>query len=735
MTLYEIRQLLNDYHKKIHFQSYHRIEQLRHYLHQFAGEADEYELTAKDVLDLMKAIPKLVGDNKDLPPIDKLKQSLDTHFLFWIYSVLNDAGLIDEAAFTEIYNLPPEGRQQLVYFLCEFPPQSDLLLGILTFAAKKTNLSEKIESCLRFFQERKQLAFAALALLASKAHEAHCLLKTLNALDSLNCLNEAAFESLTARDSLYQVDEMLDLIRQLNIPATRELVDAIAASSSLNYLVEILPVVLASGKVTLTQSMLIGLLNKDFKFFFVRRSVLMRLGQYDLLNNQTWHYVLKHDVFLVKQILDILAAASLAKGSEALLNRIMSKTIDGYDLVQSLGYLQKAGVLNQQSLESCLQLLPKSPAVSPKKDLLHVFHQLDEAGFMITEPQLTLLFSLSSANIRRLHNRVVNLIHNKQLNPHSFAEALQRTSEKLPPVKEVVADKKSRKVSGAARSQVCVNNGHSFFTSHDKHYDEGGFGKVKKGFPSADAPEPVYSIKKLYEKDKGTAQREGIREVKHHHLLGRQAFYYTLKGITYIVAEWQKGKGLHCYSVDELKKIHMKNRLACLRDGLAQLNTLHEHARVHGDIKEQNFILDFNASSMKLIDFGGSHRQASEKPFAYTPAYADPRISGDHYGRDMYAMGIVAMQLFPELYTVSVDALTTRFKANKVRPTVIEQAVLFLIAAMMRSDFDKRCTSEAALSYCDKLLKAAVLDRNVLEEIKNATITRPNKTVEDVLRM
>lgn len=93
------------------------------------------------------------------------------------------------------------------------------------------------------------------------------------------------------------------------------------------------------------------------------------------------------------------------------------------------------------------------------------------------------------------------------------------------------------------------------------------------------------------------------------------------------------------------------------------------------------------------------------------------------------------MQLFPELFTVHIDSLTVSFKTQKVRPTVMEQAVLLLITAMMRPDFDKRCTSEAALSYCDKLLKAAVFDRNVLEEIKNATITRPNKTVEDVLRM
>lgn len=108
--------------------------------------------------------------------------------------------------------------------------------------------------------------------------------------------------------------------------------------------------------------------------------------------------------------------------------------------------------------------------------------------------------------------------------------------------------KKSRKVSGAARSQISLNNGHLFFMGHDKPGEAGGFGKVKRGYASLEASEPVYSIKKLYEKDQGIAQQEGLREVKHHHrLLGRQAFYYTRNGSTYIVADWQRGKELHSY--------------------------------------------------------------------------------------------------------------------------------------------------------------------------------------------
>ncbi|MDX1837245.1 protein kinase family protein [Legionella taurinensis] len=654
--------------------------------------------------------------------------------MFWIYSVLHDADVMTEAHFTEIYHLSPTGRQHLVDFLCEVSPDKDTLPIILTMAARQSPFVKKMGQCLRFFKERDGLTPAALLLLESKGHEAHCLIRTLNALDRMDGLNEAAYASLTACESLYQVDELLDLLPRFNLTMTQELLDAIASSASLKYLVEILPVI-NPAKVNLTKDILIHLLGKDFKFFFVRKSVLKRLGEDGLLTTPIWHYVLKNDVFSLKQILDILAAASLLKDNGAVLNRIVSNTIDCYDLGGSIGYLQRAGLLTQQSLESCLQLLPKGPAPGPKRALLDLFRQLDEVGFSINASQLTTLFALSPANTLRLRHQVLRLVDYKLLNESSFTEALQRVSQKLPPVNDAVADKKSRKASGAARSQITVTDGPLFFTGHDKHCESGGFGKVKKGYPSLHAPEPVYSIKKLYEKDEQSAQKEAVREVKHHRLLGRQAFYYTRQGSTFIVADWQQGKALHRYSADELKKAPMQKRLACLRDALSQLNTLHAHARVHGDIKDQNVILDFHALSMKLIDFGGSHRQASRKSFAFTPAYADPRFKGDHYCRDMYAMGLVAMQLFPELFTVHVDALTVRVKTHKVRPTLIEQAVLDLIAAMMCDNVDTRCTSEAAFQYCDSLLTQDTLDRKGLETIKNTTIARCHKTVEDVLRM
>lgn len=216
MKLNEIRQILNQYNKKIHFRTYRRIEQLRNYLGQFANYDDEYQLTAKDVLDLLRAIPRLSGDNSDLLPIKELKDRLYDHFLFWIYSVLNDAGLMTEAHFTVIYHLSPKGRQHLVDFLCEVSPDSDTLPFILTMVTRQFPFVKETVQCLRLFKKRDLLTPKALVLLENKGHEAHCLIRTLKALDRLNGLDEAAYASLTACESLYQVDELLGLLPRFN---------------------------------------------------------------------------------------------------------------------------------------------------------------------------------------------------------------------------------------------------------------------------------------------------------------------------------------------------------------------------------------------------------------------------------------------------------------------------------------------------------------------------------------
>ena len=130
----------------------------------------------------------------------------------------------------------------------------------------------------------------------------------------------------------------------------------------------------------------------------------------------------------------------------------------------------------------------------------------------------------------------------------------------------------------------------------------------------------------------------------------------------------------------------IEKRLGCLRSGLTDLNILHQHYRVHGDIKCQNFVLNQSDGSLQLIDFGTSHKRGSSKSFALTPAYSDPYSHGDDFCKDLYAMGIITMYLFPEIYAVSFDTYRANVSINKSDYTVAEQAIVDLVNSMMNSD-------------------------------------------------
>lgn len=156
-------------------------------------------------------------------------------------------------------------------------------------------------------------------------------------------------------------------------------------------------------------------------------------------------------------------------------------------------------------------------------------------------------------------------------------------------------------------------------------------------------------------------QEEAAREVKYNRLLGRNATYFVRDNITSVVSEWQQGKGLHHYSKEELCRVPMKARLLCLSTALKDLNTLHQHHRKHGDVKCQNFVLNLDNVSMRLIDFGTSHKKGSFKSFGWTSEYLDPSVTGDLLCVDLYAMGIVTMHLFPELYSVSFENKNLNF--------------------------------------------------------------------------
>ncbi|WP_058480300.1 protein kinase domain-containing protein [Legionella waltersii] len=322
------------------------------------------------------------------------------------------------------------------------------------------------------------------------------------------------------------------------------------------------------------------------------------------------------------------------------------------------------------------------------------------------------------------------------MDQNSLDKAFQRVTAKLPSVSESAVSINSRKENNVPRSELRIDNKKGLFIEHSKQYASGGFGEVKKGYSSPDSAEPIYGIKRLNQRDPIKAQREAIREVKYHRLLGRQAFYFSRNGSIRIVSEWQREQSVDQYASSELLQVSIEKRLRCLSSGLSDLNVLHQHYRIHGDVKCQNFILNLNNTSMKLIDFGTSHKKGSSKSFGWTTLYRDPYTFWDHFCKDLYAMGIVTMYLFPEIYTLNYEVTELKPFINKTSLTILEKAVVNLVNSMMNREANLRCTSEDALHYCNELIKHLnPLDVESVGRIANSSVRPANPSLEHVFRM
>lgn len=210
-----------------------------------------------------------------------------------------------------------------------------------------------------------------------------------------------------------------------------------------------------------------------------------------------------------------------------------------------------------------------------------------------------------------------------------------------------------------------------------------------------------------------------------------------------VITPWQEGKDLRKYTPLELKQATYEDKFQCLSQALEELNTLHQHNRIHGDLKPANFILNLNAKTLKIIDFGGSIKFGSGKKPAHTRFYGDPHKDAAHFYSDVYSMAGIAKILFPELYfyvnqyskTFLPGEFATFTLVKKDHLSVIEKAIIQLIDAMQHPDTSLRCTSADAAGYCKKILEnLSELDENMLREITESTIARTNTTVEDILR-
>lgn len=747
MKLLELRQLLEEYDQTWYVRKYvygehERAKKFRQFLLEYKNIQDDYELTTTDIFRMLKKIPELTVDHSNLQFILSIKAKLDRDYLYSIFNVFKNAGVISQDNFTIIYSLSLEWRSLLNNLFCglqfeRIDLSAEILAAILAIASRSTYYNPVIEQSLRFLHKKKFITSTSLNLLITKSDELSTIFQIVQELDKANCLNDVCMEYFTHRKSLYYIDALIVLLNRAKIALNDEVIKSISLNSNVHYLVETTTTLIESKKYHLKIETLIMLLTQDFTFFLEKNDALKLLQKNDLLDDKAFNFVCSNNVFSLKKIVAILSDKSLLMDNKEIIDKLVNDEFDGFRFYRTIDYLKRADLLDQNALTQCFKLiLIKSNGSLFNTNALNLLTLFDRGNLNINKEQLDTLFSLSNANLHRLDRIISRLITMNLLDHYSLEKTLQKITEKLPPVLGSTVNKNSRKNTSTPRSEFILDNKNCFFIEHENEYESGGFGIIKKGYSLPDSPEPIYGIKKLKESAPSKAQKEAVREVQYHRLLGRQAFYFLRNGKTSIVSDWQREKGLHLYNASELLQVPIDKKLLCLKSGLADLNTLHQHYRVHGDVKCQNFILDLNNETLKLIDFGISHKRGSPKSFAWTPAYNDPHTCEDHFCKDLYALGIVTMYLFPEIYTISFNKNKVDVFVKKSIFTITEQAIINLVNSMMHSNSSLRCTSEGALTYCNELLNHFnLIDERLLETIANSTINRSPSTVEDIFRI
>lgn len=452
-----------------------------------------------------------------------------------------------------------------------------------------------------------------------------------------------------------------------------------------------------------------------------------------------------------KKVLEFLSDKNLLKQNQAMLSKLDNPELGCCsDFLAALTYIDSCGLLNQESLARCIEITQKEPKLYDP-GIFKLLIKLEPTK--IGKEQLDILFHLKKSNHERLSRIVDDLSKANLLDSSSFSKALKRITEKLPSIVESTAVRKSRHKTKEPRSETILDSKISVFSEPDKKSQKalplsglkGASAPVKRGFNTSQDKKPAYIIKTIgrdFVRRPKEDLREAQREVQYNRLFGRPAFYFFKEKNKNprVVAEFEHGKEVSDHSKKEIQQASFKTRLRCIASGLSDLNTLHSHYRVHGDISQRNFMLNLEEGTMKLIDFGSSHKMGSSHLFETNPVYDDNTHLDNDFFRDLYATGIVIMQLFPELYELNYDE-RSGLKINLLKKsdlTPIEQAVVNLVGSLMHSDLTKRCTSESALSYCNKIIanigQLDELDEKMLTEIVTSTINRSNQTVEDVLR-
>lgn len=742
LTLSALIQLLIDYEKdwsifyRVILGDHIEAAQLKIFLSRYHHQKDTYELTDRDIYDLLKLIPL----NGDLKLVVAIREYFNPQFL-GIFKILTKIDWINAGNFSLIYRLPREETLLLHDLFCgplhiRFNKDIvDLILRVKDEPAYRNT----VESLIRYLHNKNRLTSTAIKYITSNLNRLLFILPLFEVLEKIHYLNDSCLAYLSKHKSPDIIAGVINQLDLAGIVVNGKTIKLICDYGDIKQFNNILPYFINSN-CHLNIEMVQLLLKNDVLFLFDKLDTLKFFQQHGLLDEKSFNYILHNNVFTFQMMLSVLADVKLLNENKILVSKIINNEFNHDDFSEVIFYLKSNHLLSQQMLS----LLMDKPLIGVMKNkfvskLSNLVVAFNNASFKINDYALKQILNLSYGNLERLYGMVVSLIKNNFLNQNSFKHACQRLTEKLSHPAESLVIKESKKDTLLPRSKITLDHKTNIYIDQSKHHHAGSFGKVRKGFETMDGNTPRFAVKKMLDPNLNDSSQGAKREVKYNQFFNRQASYFINNNVVQVVTEWQQGKSLEEYTPEELQHVSYEQRLRCLASGLSDLNYMHAHYRIHGDIKPSNYILDLSNLIMRLIDFGGAHKKGSNKDSIFTPMYIDPKnYKCDHFINDIYSMGFVAIQLFPEIYTkISKNNGGLRYITKNLNLTIIESAIIKLVKALMQPKITLRCTSEDALSYCNEIveaIKSNSLNRLKLKQIADKTIERRDITLEDVLR-
>ena len=338
------------------------------------------------------------------------------------------------------------------------------------------------------------------------------------------------------------------------------------------------------------------------------------------------------------------------------------------EFFQVLTYLSDNNLLEQKSLLSCVKVIQSLPKQKPgpfdgfKIGILDLLKDLKHNKIKISKNDLDSFFNLKKSNVERMDKIICDLSGAHLLTADSLHEALRAITRKSPSVSKSTVTKESRKQTKAPRSKIILDGKDSIFYGHDQEDKIKGI--VRIAYASSEANEPTFIIKATAERrfgDKGLD--EAKRETKYNKTMKRYASYFFRKDRYFLVTECISGEMLSKYEKIKFIGVPFEKRMRCLISGLTELNALHANYRLHGDISNNNYMLDLENETMRLIDFGSTHKAGLGKTFKTTYAFDDPHHYGNSICRDLYAMGKVIESIFPEIVPIILRVFDETSKA------------------------------------------------------------------------